>query len=51
MPARPEGQPRARTTRRLWVTRDFTPSDAAGILALREATFGAVDKARLLPEV
>ena len=51
MPARPEGQPSARTTRRLWVTRDFTPSDAAGILALREATFGAVDKARLLPEV
>src|SRR5205823_3709524 len=50
MPAQPESQASARATRRLWVTRDFTPADAAGILALRAATFGDVDKVRLLPE-
>lgn len=36
---------------RLWTTRDYKPGDEAGILALRQATFGDVDKARLLPAV
>ena len=36
---------------RAWVTRDYTPADASGILALRQAAFGDVDPARLLPEI
>ena len=36
---------------RLWTTRAYQPGDLAGILALRRATFGEVDKERLLPEV
>ena len=35
---------------RLWTTRDYTPDDADGILALRRATFGDVDPIRLRPE-
>jgi hypothetical protein len=34
-----------------WTTRAYEPGDDAGILALRRATFGAVDEARLLPAV
>jgi len=38
-------------TERVWKTRRYEARDEAGILALRKATFGDVDKVRLLPEV
>lgn len=36
---------------RLWTSRDATPADVDGILALRRATFGEVDPAKLRPDV
>jgi GNAT superfamily N-acetyltransferase len=36
---------------RVWITRRYQPGDEAQILAVRQATFGDVDRARLLPEV
>jgi len=40
-----------RMAERLWKTRGYEAGDEAGILSLRQATFGDVDKARLLSEV
>jgi len=36
---------------RLWKTRSYAPGDADGILALRRAVFGDLDRVRLKPEI
>ena len=36
---------------RLWKTRSYVPGDVDGILALRRAVFGDLDRVRLKPEI
>jgi GNAT superfamily N-acetyltransferase len=43
--------PEAARPARAWTTRDYVPEDVDGILGLRQATFGDVDPARLLPDI